>query len=128
MPSRVEEIARKSFSSSAKRGDDFGRLVKDLSDALGPSSGLDSVDINPRDLEKVMEAYISAETDWAEFAWADYSRSYTRNLVDEGNGKSNLVCCSRSGPRYYAYNFQSLCWSGPRGRGVQFMIIPILIA
>lgn len=25
------------------------------------------------------------------FQQADYTRSYTRNLVDKGNGKSNLV-------------------------------------
>lgn len=38
-----------------------------------------------------MENYTSSEKDWEKYAFADLSRGYTRNLVDEGNGKSNLV-------------------------------------
>ncbi|OJJ47650.1 hypothetical protein ASPZODRAFT_158574 [Penicilliopsis zonata CBS 506.65] len=51
--------------------DAFLRLVQDLSLALGPSSGLDSEGGAP-------------------YALRDANRAYTRNLVDEGNGKSNL--------------------------------------
>jgi hypothetical protein len=38
-----------------------------------------------------MSDYTSSESDWATYAFSDLSRGYTRNLVDEGNGKSNLV-------------------------------------
>lgn len=69
----------------------FEKLVQDLSAALGPSSGLDSEDVNPHGIERLMEKYVSDETEWGVYAMSDVSRNYTRNLVDEGNGKSNLV-------------------------------------
>ena len=66
-------------------------LVKSLSDILGPSSGIDSSDVNPTDLIKAMQQYQSNPSEWSSYAFADPSRNYTRNLVDEGNGKSNLL-------------------------------------
>ena len=77
--------------SDAQDLDAFHRLVQDLSDVLGPSSGLDSADVDPQDIERLMIAYKSNPGDWLQYAWGDSSRPYTRNLVDEGNGKSNLV-------------------------------------
>jgi cysteine dioxygenase len=71
--------------------DSFHRLVSDLSRNLGPSAGLDSSDVDVTELQKLMESYASKESDWCRYALSDYSRGYTRNLVDEGNGKSNLV-------------------------------------
>ncbi len=71
--------------------DPFHALVKSLSDVLGPSSGLDSADVDPNDLVNLMSVYTSNEKEWGRYALADTSRSYTRNLVDEGNGKSNLL-------------------------------------
>jgi cysteine dioxygenase len=67
------------------------KLVAELSAALGPSSGLDSDDVDPRDIQRLMEEYTSNESEWSSYAFSDSSRGYTRNLVDEGNGKSNLV-------------------------------------
>ena len=72
--------------------DKFHQLVDDLSRILGPSSGLNSDDVDVRHLEQLMLDYISKESDWQKYAFADMTRGYTRNLVDEGNGKSNLVC------------------------------------
>jgi cysteine dioxygenase len=69
----------------------FEKLVRDLSAVLGPSSGLDSDDVDPMVIQKLMEKYISNESEWGSFALGDASRAYTRNLIDEGNGKSNLV-------------------------------------
>ncbi|KIX02007.1 uncharacterized protein Z518_07946 [Rhinocladiella mackenziei CBS 650.93] len=71
--------------------DEFHRLVRALSDVLGPSSGIDSADVDENDLIRLMEEYISDENQWHQYAFADPSRNYTRNLVDEGNGKSNLL-------------------------------------
>ncbi|RMZ80066.1 hypothetical protein DV737_g3136, partial [Chaetothyriales sp. CBS 132003] len=71
--------------------DPFHALVKSLSLVLGPSSGLDSADVDPNDLIALMSIYTSNEKEWARYALADPKRSYTRNLVDEGNGKSNLL-------------------------------------
>ena len=69
----------------------FETLVSDLSKILGPSSGLDSSEVDVMQLQKLMEDYGSSEKDWEKYAFKDLSRGYTRNLVDEGNGKSNLV-------------------------------------
>lgn len=74
----------------------FEKLVQDLSATLGPSSGLDSDDVNPLDIQKLMEGYVSNSAEWASYALRDSSRAYTRNLIDEGNGKSNLVSWSAS--------------------------------
>jgi len=71
--------------------DAFHRLISDLSRILGPSSGLNSEDVDVQKLHNLMEQYTSNEEEWSKYAFSDFSRGYTRNLVDEGNGKSNLV-------------------------------------
>lgn len=73
---------------------DFGHLIKAISSALGPSSGLDSEDVDHNELIALMKKYHSDETEWSPFALFDLDRNYTRNLVDDTNGKSNiLVVC-----------------------------------
>ena len=74
-----------------KQLDAFHQLVQDLSDVLGPSSGLDSEDVDPRVIQHLMEEYVSKKSEWEAYALKDPSRTFTRNLVDRGNGKSNLV-------------------------------------
>ncbi|KAJ5656747.1 hypothetical protein N7507_008697 [Penicillium longicatenatum] len=69
----------------------FEKLVHDLSAALGPSSGHDSDDVDPKNIELLMKKYVSKYEEWESCALGDASRSYTRNLIDEGNGKSNLL-------------------------------------
>ena len=69
----------------------FQRLVRDLSDTLGPSSGIDSAKINPFSLIDLMACYPSHESEWIRYAHKDPSMVFTRNLVDRGNGKSNLL-------------------------------------
>ncbi|KAI1979557.1 Cysteine dioxygenase [Ophidiomyces ophidiicola] len=78
-------------NNSKRPSDEFHKLVQELSDILGPSSGLDSDDVDPMDIQQLMEGYISDPKEWMHYALADPSRAYTRNLVDEGNGKSNLL-------------------------------------
>lgn len=72
----------------------FEDLVQKLRDALGSTSGLDSADVDPAHIQSIMKSYQSIPSQWQRYALADPSRSYTRNLVDEGNGKSNLVSLS----------------------------------
>jgi hypothetical protein len=69
----------------------FDQLVAELKAALGPSSGLNSADVDVDELAMLMQRYDSSERGWIRYAFKDGSRGYTRNLVDEGNGKSNLV-------------------------------------
>ena len=78
-------------------GDDaFHHLVQDLSRTLGTSSGFGFADIEPQDLQRLMAGYNSRESDWLQYAWGDPGQPYTRNLVDNGNGRSNLVGLNRS--------------------------------
>jgi cysteine dioxygenase len=69
----------------------FEELVMALKEGLGPSSGLTSEDVDVDCLMDLMRAYDSGDMQWSKYAFGDASRGYTRNLVDEGNGKSNLV-------------------------------------
>ena len=69
----------------------FDALVKELRRALGPSSGLTSEDVDVQHLTRLMEQYDPSELGWLSYAFQDASRGYTRNLVDKGNEKSNLV-------------------------------------
>ena len=81
----------KTKSLDPSRANKFDELVLALKEALGPSSGLTPEDVDVAHLMQLMEEYTTSESDWSQFAMADASRGYTRNLVDEGNGKSNLV-------------------------------------
>ncbi|KAI0132208.1 RmlC-like cupin domain-containing protein [Xylariales sp. AK1849] len=69
----------------------FHELVGVLREALGESSGLTSDDVDVDVLSDSMARYVSNDTEWSKYALSDASRGYTRNLVDEGNGKSNLL-------------------------------------
>jgi len=74
-----------------KNENDFQTLVQALSDKLGPCSGIDSADVDEKELQKLMQNYISDESEWSMYAFKSPNHAYTRNLVDKGNGKSNLV-------------------------------------
>lgn len=71
--------------------DEFQILIKAITSILGPSSGLDSADVNVNDLISCMKRYQSDENEWLPYALGDSSRNYTRNLVDDTNGKSNIL-------------------------------------
>ncbi|KEZ41069.1 hypothetical protein SAPIO_CDS7122 [Scedosporium apiospermum] len=80
--------SRRAKGSGSSR---FDKLVQDLKDALGPSSGLTSDDVDVEHLTRLFEQYDPADKGWRSYFFGDASRDYTRNLVDEGNGKSNLL-------------------------------------
>ncbi|KAI0545204.1 cysteine dioxygenase [Xylaria curta] len=69
----------------------FDKLVTSLTKTLSLSSDLMSDDINVALIMRLMRLYDSQEHDWARYAFGDSDTDYTRNLVDEGNGKGNLV-------------------------------------
>lgn len=69
----------------------FQSLIKSIASILGPTSGVDSADVNVDDLINTMKLYKSNEDEWLPFALGDVSRNYTRNLVDDTNGKSNIL-------------------------------------
>ncbi|KAI9495636.1 RmlC-like cupin domain-containing protein [Zychaea mexicana] len=67
------------------------QLVKNIHRALGPDGGLDSEHIDANEIMRLMEEYSSNATDWEKYTLFDHSRAYTRNLIDDGNGKFNLM-------------------------------------
>jgi cysteine dioxygenase len=69
----------------------FEALVGRLSAQLGPCSGINSEDVDPKELERLMADYVSDESDWSKYFFPSSHHAYTRNLVDKGNGKSNLL-------------------------------------
>jgi len=82
--------------------DTFHLLVQDIRQYLGESSGIDSAHIDPEYIIGLMNKYTSNPKEWEKYARADTSRNYTRNLVDNINGKANLVsqqeeCCMHAG-------------------------------
>ncbi|ORX61576.1 cysteine dioxygenase type I [Hesseltinella vesiculosa] len=66
-------------------------LVQGIHDILGPDGGLDSEHIDQNEIIRLMQSYTSNSKDWAKYGMFDLSRPYTRNLVDDGNGKFNLM-------------------------------------
>ncbi|PPJ55390.1 hypothetical protein CBER1_02710 [Cercospora berteroae] len=76
---------------SLDHDDNFQRLVHDINRILGPSNGIDSASVKVGDLVSAMEAYSSDESEWSRYAFSDAEMAYTRNLVDRGNGKANLL-------------------------------------
>jgi cysteine dioxygenase len=91
MPFVQEDGSSHARTSNNGGVDAFQELVRRLSNILGPCSGLDSEEIDPDMIQETMRSYTSNESEWEQYALLDPSKHYTRNLVDEGNGKSNLV-------------------------------------
>ncbi|XP_049620073.1 cysteine dioxygenase type 1 [Syngnathus scovelli] len=58
--------------------------------------------VNVDEVQELMESYRSNPKDWKQYAMFDKLR-YTRNLVDEGNGKFNLII---------------LCWGEGQGSSI----------
>jgi hypothetical protein len=94
----IMEVASTSIDLDMKHVDarleqnSFDKLVTSLKETLGPSSGLTLDDVDVTSLMCLMELYDSRNCDWGKYAFGDSDTGYTRNLVDEGNGKGNLVC------------------------------------
>jgi len=70
---------------------DLQELIARIHYVLGSDGGLDSDHIDPNHIIGLMERYSSNADDWSQYAMFDHSRAYTRNLIDDGNGKFNLM-------------------------------------
>eukprot|EP00730_Choanoeca_flexa_P020206 TRINITY_DN9881_c0_g1_i1.p1 TRINITY_DN9881_c0_g1~~TRINITY_DN9881_c0_g1_i1.p1 ORF type:complete len:204 (+),score=16.13 TRINITY_DN9881_c0_g1_i1:152-763(+) len=69
------------------------RTWEEMLDDLKAALAADTADID--ELKGILSSYKSQEEDWSKYALFD-SHCYTRNLVDDGNGK---------------YNIMLLCWN-----------------
>lgn len=104
-------------------GETFQELVQKLSDILGPCSGLNSEEIDPDVIQETMRSYTSNESEWDQYALLDPSKHYTRNLVDEGNGKSNLVRRRRFPVAMNLTSSHSSSWYGLLAKAALFTIM-----
>lgn len=100
--------------------DGLETLVQGLNEKLGPYSGINSDDVDPNELQRLMEEYISDESEWTKYSLSSPHVPYTRNLVDKGNGKSNLVSPKRI-LRGFATDQGSSSWCGDQTKKVLFM-------
>ncbi|KAJ2893814.1 hypothetical protein IWW38_002761 [Coemansia aciculifera] len=65
-------------------------LVSSLNQAMG-SSGLGDDLRTVHKVKQLMHSYVSQSDDWVQHAVYHEGARYTRNLVDDGNGKYNLL-------------------------------------
>ena len=94
-PASIHDSAR----GSPEPLDPFHSLIQDINTILGPCNGIDSAGVDVEELKKLMLAYDTNEDgqpSWLNYAFRRADKSYTRNLVDNCNGKSNLVSGSPS--------------------------------
>ncbi|CAO3616067.1 unnamed protein product [Mucor fragilis] len=94
-PQEPIHIDSASYSSSAdlhSKDDDFklSDLIQSIHHVLG-DEGLDSERIDEQRIIQLMNKYSSNSADWNQYTLFDHSRAYTRNLIDDGNGKFNLM-------------------------------------
>ncbi|KAL2053893.1 hypothetical protein ABVK25_005822 [Lepraria finkii] len=71
--------------------DAFRQLVQGLSCYLASSPSSAFKDINHRLIIKAMENYTSQSSEWDKYAHKNEKQCFTRNLVDPGNGRHNLL-------------------------------------
>lgn len=90
MPSAIENQTS-CPAPDQKLDNAFHQLVKNLNALLSRSLGSDFTDIDPGPLVKLMEDYHSDDSDWSRYAYGNEKQCFTRNLIDGGNGKHNLV-------------------------------------
>lgn len=83
------EFASKQSTKPLPKPTNLDDLVCILRKELG-DDGLDSQNVDVERIRAIMGAYESNEADWSKYAFFDKGR-YTRNLVDDGNGKFNLL-------------------------------------
>lgn len=92
--SPVNHAEMNSTSSSMVNEFKLSDLVRSIHDVLG-DDGLDAEHIDANKIISLMERYSSNSADWNQYTLFDHSRAYTRNLVDDGNGKvrTDYCCC-----------------------------------
>ena len=73
--------------------DGFHTLVHELSGYLDTAQSLAFSEIcDPNAVIQRMERYRSDRLEWAIYAHENENQCFTRNMVERGLGKSNIVC------------------------------------
>ncbi|KAI8886135.1 cysteine dioxygenase type I, partial [Backusella circina FSU 941] len=87
----IHESMNNTHKTSSCAGDfQLSDLVQSIHSVLG-DEGLDSEKIDVNQIIHLMEKYSTNAKDWSKYTLFDHSRAYTRNLIDDGNGKFNLM-------------------------------------
>ena len=92
MSAEADRSALRSVHKATKLLDSFHQLARDLNGFLALSPSKNFSDIDPNTIINRMREYKSRDSDWVRYAHQDEDLPFTRNLVDPGNGKHNLVC------------------------------------
>ena len=83
---------RSSISAGHQRLDGFHNLVQELSGYLDTAQSLAFSEIcDPNAVIHRMKGYQSDRSEWAKYAHEDGNQCFTRNMVERGLGKSNIV-------------------------------------
>ncbi|KAF3078019.1 hypothetical protein TWF569_009169 [Orbilia oligospora] len=77
--------------SLVQRRSNFEILISSIRDTLGTNPELKFDDVDVDKLEMLLRAYQSSRSEWERFSFIDFSRNYTRNLVDNLHGNANLI-------------------------------------
>ena len=80
------------INQSAEQLDSFHNLVRELSGYLDTAQSLAFSEIcDPNAVIQRMKEYRSDRLEWAKYAHEDGKQCFTRNMVERGAGKSNIV-------------------------------------
>ena len=97
MTDTIRSAERYSMNAGCQRLDAFHNLVQELSGYLDTAQSLAFSEIcDPNAVIHRMREYQSDRSEWAKYAYEDENQCFTRNMVERGLGKSNIVR-SRSG-------------------------------
>ena len=92
MTDTIESAEISSVSAGSQRLDDFHNLVQELSGYLDTAQSLAFSEIcDPNAVINRMRGYQSDRSEWAKYAHEDDNHTFTRNMVERGLGKSNIV-------------------------------------
>lgn len=94
MPDILKEGAdQHSVNGKDQPLDGFHTLVQELSGYFDTAQSLAFSEIcDPNAVIQRMERYRSARLEWAKYAYENENQCFTRNMVERGLGKSNIVC------------------------------------
>ena len=92
MTETIGNEERSSINAGPQRLDGFHNLVQELSGYLDTAQSLAFSEIcDPNAVIHRMEGYQSDRSEWAKYAYEDENQCFTRNMVERGLGKSNIV-------------------------------------
>lgn len=88
----IKSAEKPSIEAQGQQLDAFHSLVRELSGYLDQAQSLAFSEIcDPDAVIQRMKEYRSDRSEWAKYAHEDGNQCFTRNMVERGLGKSNIV-------------------------------------